>query len=91
MINLVKIDKVKKDLIKVPVYIAEALFEWVDVVEECGLEEARKCKGYHDEPCKGNRKGQRSIRLSRAYRAFYRVINDTIDYISVEEVNKHDY
>ncbi len=36
-----------------------------------GLSEVRKVPGYHDEPLKGQRKGQRSIRLSRSYRAIY--------------------
>jgi len=47
-------------------------------------------------PLQGDRTGQRSIRLSRSYRAFY-VIRDrpekdqTVEFVSVEEVNKHDY
>ena len=32
--------------------------------------------GYHDEPLKGHRAGQRSIRLSRAYRAIYEIKED---------------
>ena len=41
-----------------------------------GLRETRKIKGYHDEPLQGDRKGQRSIRLNKAYRAFYIVKED---------------
>ena len=61
-------------------------------VEAIGLEEVRKVPGFHDEPLKGDRKGQRSIRLNRAYRAIY-VANKggTVEFVSVEEVNKHDY
>lgn len=44
---------------------------WVQSVELVGLEEVRKVAGFHDEALKGNRKGQRSIRLNRAYRAIY--------------------
>jgi proteic killer suppression protein len=47
--------------------------------------------GYHDEPLKGDRAGQRSIRLSRAYRAIYEIKEDTVKFLSVEEVNKHKY
>lgn len=48
--------------------------------------------GYHDEPLKGNRTGQRSIRLSKAYRAIYIIDNDdNIEIVKVLEVNKHDY
>jgi hypothetical protein len=59
-------------------------------------QEVRRIPGYHDEPLHGHRAGQRSIRLSRSYRAFY-VVRDrpeeeqTIEFVSVEEVNKHDY
>ena len=47
--------------------------------------------GYHDEPLKGRRAGQRSIRLSRAYRAIYEIKEDTAKFVSVEEVSKHEY
>jgi proteic killer suppression protein len=56
-----------------------------------GLEEVRKVPGYHDEPLKGSRQGQRSIRLNRAYRAIYVVVQDDVQFVSVEEVNKHEY
>ena len=57
-----------------------------------GLEEIRKIPGYHDEPLHGERRGQRSIRLSRGYRAIYIVKSDnSIEFVSVEEVNKHEY
>ncbi|MFK5953716.1 MAG: hypothetical protein QM498_11705, partial [Desulfobacterium sp.] len=59
-------------------------------VETFGIEEIRVVPGYHDEPLRGNRAGQRSIRLSKAYRAFYVEHDDTI-IIEVIEVNKHDY
>ncbi len=49
------------------------------------------CVIHHDEPLKGDRKGQRSIRLSRSYRAIYRVVKDHVVFILVEEVNKHEY
>ena len=52
----------------------------------------RKNKGYHDESLKGKRKGQRSVRLSRSWRAIYREEKEgTINLIIVEEVTKHDY
>lgn len=79
----------KKDLAKLPTHIVEKFREWVDSVEESGLEEVRKNPGWHDEPLHGTRKGQRSIRLSKAYRAIY-VIKEKIE-VLVVEVNKHDY
>lgn len=60
----------EKQLKKVPLQIREALRYWAESVERLGIREVRKLAGYHDEPLKGNRKGQRSVRLNRAYRAF---------------------
>jgi len=47
---------------------------------------------YHDERLKGKRQGQRSIRLSRAYRAIYVVKSEgPAEFVSIEEVSKHEY
>lgn len=96
--KLMKIIKVKlsklaqKQLKKLPRHIVENLAAWVDDVENVGLLETRKILGYHDEPLKGDREGQRSIRLSKAYRAIYIMKKDKkIEFISIEEVTKHDY
>ena len=53
----------------------------------------RRLSGYYDEPLKGGRAGQRSIRLSRAYRAFYVTKHDAVrvEFVHVTEVNKHEY
>lgn len=83
-------DGAKKQLKKVPVYVAEKLAAWVQAVEKQGLEEVRKLPGYHDEPLKGKRAGQRSIRLSKAYRAIYKIVNGGVE-VEVLEVSKHDY
>jgi len=65
---------------------------WIDGVSRDGLEEMRKLSGFHDEPLKGKRAGQRSIRLSRSYRAIYRTVRDeTLLFVCVEEVTKHAY
>ena len=80
-----------KDLARVPRHVREKLQEWVEGVKQLGLEEMRKVRGYHDEPLKGPRTGQRSIRLSLAYRAIYVVTGDAVEFVRVEEVNKHAY
>ncbi|WP_051550968.1 hypothetical protein [Legionella geestiana] len=54
-----------------PTYIREKLLLWVDAVEKLGINKIREIPGFHDEPLKGDRKGQRSIRLNKAYRAIY--------------------
>ena len=77
---------------KVPGYIVDKLETWVDAVERDGLQEVRKIPGYHDDPLKGERQGQRSVRLSRGYRAIYTVKQDgEVEFASIEEVSKHDY
>ena len=81
----------EKQLRKAPRHIVDNLMIWIAAVEHDGLEEVRKVPGYHDEPLKGDRRGQRSIRLSRAYRAIYEVKGDTARFASVEEVSKHEY
>lgn len=92
MINQVDLTNAKKDIKKVPLHVRTKLFAWVDDVEERGLEVVKKTPGYHDEPLKGKRRGQRSIRLTIAYRAIYvERKNKEIEFVSVEEVNKHDY
>ena len=82
----------QKDLKKVPTHIKSKLLLWVDAVEGVGVFEVRKSPGYHDEPLSGQRKGQRSIRLSKGYRAFYSMSKSgAMEIVSVEEVNKHEY
>jgi len=80
-----------KQLRKLPRHIVNNLIIWVTAVEHDGLDEVRKVPGYHDEPLKGARFGQRSIRLSHAYRAIYEIKGDTARFASVAEVSKHDY
>ncbi len=80
----------EKQLKKIPTYIKEALQYWAASVEMTGIREARKLSGYHDEPLKGARKGQRSIRLNKSYRAIYKESDSGIE-ITVIEVNNHDY
>jgi proteic killer suppression protein len=92
MIFVVEITRLaEKQLRKVPRNILDNLMIWVAAVEHDGLEEVRKVPGYHDEPLKGDRAGQRSIRLSRAYRAIYELKAGKAKFVSVEEVSKHDY
>lgn len=80
----------EKQLTKLPRNIKEALRYWAETIERIGLREVRKLSGYHDEPLKGDRKGQRSVRLNKAYRAIYIETNESIE-ITVIEVNKHEY
>ena len=81
-----------KDLKKLPVHILDKLQSWVEAIELEGLREVRKISGFHDEPIRGKKRvGQRSIRLSRSYMAFYSIKKNKMEFIFVEEVNNHDY
>lgn len=89
--DIVQYDKrIDKDLLKLPAHVVEKLKMWAKIVNSFGIKEVRKCKGYHDEPLQGERKGQRSIRLNKAYRAIYVEEKNCIT-ITVIEVNKHEY
>ncbi len=82
---------VKKQLKKLPKHIVVSFQNWVEDVESRGIEEVRKIPGYHDEPLRGELKGLRSIRLSRGYRAYYRIVDGSIRFVSVERIDKHEY
>ncbi len=80
------------DLRKVPSYIAQKLQAWIHHIAYYELHETRRVSGYHDEQLKGERFGQRSIRLNRSYRAIYQIDKEgSVEIICVLEVNKHDY
>jgi toxin HigB-1 len=81
----------RRDVRRLPRHVVVKLLSWVEAVESSGLEVVRKIPGFHDEPLRGQREGQRSIRLSRAYRAIYRIVRERIEFVSVLEVSKHDY
>ena len=80
----------KKQLKKAPVFIVQKLFDWIDTLSTIGLLEARNLKGLHAETLQGKRKGQRSIRLNKQWRAIYQEHQEHIE-IEVLEVTPHDY
>lgn len=56
---------VEKQLDRIPDVIVRKFRVGVALLEESGVREVRKLKGFHDEPLKGKRAGQRSVRLNR--------------------------
>jgi len=83
---------VDRQLEKLPKNIGKKLYAWADLVRISGILAIRTHSGFHDEPLKGQRLGQRSIRLNRSYRAIYVEKHDgTLEFLEVIEVNKHDY
>ena len=93
MIRRVEVTRrAEKQARRLPVRVLRKLKTWTYLVEEIGLEEVRKIPGFHDEPLVGRRRGMRSIRLSRAYRAMYRLVHENdVVVVSIEEVSKHGY
>lgn len=92
MIERVELLVSQKELKKLPQHVLDKLLAWVRSVERDGLEKVRVLPGYHDEPLKGKRAGQRSIRLSKAYRAIYRIGHDgEAELVEIIEANKHRY
>jgi proteic killer suppression protein len=82
----------EKQLRKLPKHILAAYQTWAKTVEIDGIRATRLLSGYHDEPLKGERKRQRSVRLSKAYRVIYEETEShNIVLIGVQEVNKHEY
>ena len=82
----------EKQLKKLPKNIVAAYYSWVKTVEIDGIRKTRTLPGYHDEPLKGDRKGQRSVRLNKAYRVIYEETESgNVILIGVQEVNKHEY
>lgn len=80
----------ERQLARVPDFIRKKVIFWVFLVESNGLAEVMKSPGFHDEPLRGDRRGQRSVRMNRSYRLIYRVIQDRV-HIELLEVHKHDY
>ena len=81
----------RKVLRKAPRHIVSKLKSWVDLVENEGLEEARKLPGFNDEALRGKLSGKRSIRLSKQWRAIYSLRSNEIEFVLVEKVSPHEY
>jgi len=85
-------NSVDKSLDRLPEFIQQKFRAWVVAVERDGMQAVRQLKGFHDEPLRGNRAGQRSVRLNLAYRVIYIEGRDgSILIAEVIEVNKHEY
>jgi len=81
----------EKDLKNIPRHCVNKLQLWTLEVTKKGVREVRKMPGFHDEPLRGKRKGQRSIRLNDNFRAIYvEKFDGRIEFIQIEEVGKHD-
>jgi proteic killer suppression protein len=81
----------QKGLDKAPPQVHSKLSTWVATVQQFGLEATRSVPSYHDEPLQGERKGQRSIRLNKQWRALYSEDHNQQILITLLEVTPHDY
>ena len=92
IIHVVSTKTFDKQFEKLPYHVQMTASVWLRTVREEGLDSAKKRKGYRDKKLKGNRAGQRSIRLNRSYRLIYEEKNDgTIHLITLLEAHKHEY
>jgi proteic killer suppression protein len=80
----------ERQIKKIPEHIKVKVSTWIFLVETCGISEVMRRPGFHVEPLKGTRLGQRSIRLNRSYRLIYAFAQHA-NVIKILEVNKHDY
>ena len=84
--------RVERQIDALPEHIVGSFFDWVRAVERDGMESVRRLAGYHDEGLKGEMKGIRSVRLTKAYRVLYVVsANGGVKIANVTRVSKHDY
>ena len=82
--------KIAKTIRRVQPWIVKEYETWKDLVYRHGPEVLREFPGYRDEPLKGERKGQRSSRLSLQYRVIYAVDRSIIT-VYVLEITPHKY
>jgi proteic killer suppression protein len=81
---------IEKTCRKLPAADVKKYELWKDIVFRHGPEKLRDFKGFHDEKLLGDRKGQRSSRLSLKYRVIYSEEPDAVT-VLVLEIAPHDY
>ena len=81
---------IEKIIRKIPSWIVKEYEVWKNLIYGHGPKILNQFPGYHDEPLKGDRKGQRSSRLSLKYRVIYGVDKSTIT-VYVLEITAHPY
>jgi proteic killer suppression protein len=81
---------IAKKCSKLPLNIVKEYELWKNIVFRHGPDKLREFPGFHDEKLKGERKGQRSSRLSLKHRVIYTVEED-IATVLVLEISPHEY
>ncbi len=75
---------------KLPEPIVKKYELWKSIVFRHGPGKLREFSGFHDEALKGDRKGERSSRLSLQYRVIYSVEREIVT-VYVFEITPHRY
>ena len=81
---------IEKTCRKLPKEIVKKYELWKDIVFRHGPEKLREFPGFRDEKLRGDRKGQRSSRLSLQYRVVYEVRREVVT-VFVLEITPHRY
>ena len=75
---------------KIPLQVKKKYELWKDLIFRHGPVILKEFPGFHDEKLKGERRGQRSSRLSLQYRVIYYVEKDIVT-VYVLEITPHKY
>ncbi|MDP2863474.1 MAG: type II toxin-antitoxin system mRNA interferase toxin, RelE/StbE family [Desulfobacterales bacterium] len=82
--------KIDKTISKLPLQVVKKYELWKDIVFRHGPEKLKEFPGFNDEKLKGERKRQRSSRLSMQYRVIYEVKKEIVS-VYVIEITPHKY
>ena len=81
---------IAKQSLKLPLPVVKKYELWKNIIFRHGPEKLKEFPGFHDEKLKGERKRQRSSRLSEQYRVIYTVERDIVT-VLVMEITPHKY
>lgn len=81
---------INKTIKKVPPQVVKKYELWKSLVFRHGPQILKEFAGFNDELLKGDRKGQRSSRLSLQYRVIHKIDNEIIT-VYVVEITPHKY
>jgi proteic killer suppression protein len=90
MLRILEHRNVERVCRRLPEEILKKYELWKRMVFRHGPEKLREFPGFHDEALQGDRKGQRSSRLSLQYRVIYIVEREAVA-VYVLEVTPHHY
>lgn len=90
MWHILEHKNIGKTIRKIPVQVLKKYELWKDLVFRHGPQILKEFPGFNDEMLNGDRRGQRSSRLSMQYRVIYEVNGDIVT-VYVLEITPHKY